>query len=107
MANNFSSIEVALTNNSETAIVPATSNKQIIVGLNACNTGASSLTIDIDLNDGSTDYKFVKGVSIPPNSKIEILKGKYVLGSGYSIKATSSDSSGNIDIIVGLLTDVS
>ena len=45
-------------------------------------------------------------ISIPPNSKIEILKGKFVLGSGYKLKATSSNSSGNVDIIMGLLTDV-
>ena len=38
---------------------------------------------------------------------MEILKGKFVLGSGYKLKAQSSDSSGNVDIVMGLLTDVS
>ena len=107
MANNFSAIEVALTNNTETTVISATANKQILIGLNVCNTGSSALTLDIDINDGSTDYKFAKGVSIPPSSKVEILRGKYVLGTGYSLKATSSATGGDCDIVVGLLTDVS
>ena len=63
MANNFSATEVALTNNTETTIISTTSNKQILIGLNVCNTGSSALTLDVDINDGSTDYKFAKGVS--------------------------------------------
>ena len=82
MANNFSAVEVALTNNSETTVVSTTSNKQILIGLNVCNTVSSALTL-------------------------EILRGKYVLGTGYSLKATSSASGGDCDIVVGLLTDVS
>ena len=42
MANNFKSTEVALTNAVETPIVSTTSNNQIMIGLNACNTGAST-----------------------------------------------------------------
>ena len=107
MANNFKSTEVALTNAVETPIVSTTSNNQIMIGLNACNTGASTLTLDVDFNDGSTDFKLAKGVSIPPSSKVEILRGKYVLATGYSLKATSSASGGDVDIVVGLLVDVS
>ena len=98
MANNFKSTEVTLANASETNIVTATSNNQIIIGLNACNTSTTaSITLDITLRDGS----------IPPSSKIEILRGKYVLATGYSLKAQSSSSSGLCDIVVGLLVDVS
>ena len=107
MANNFKSTEVTLTNASETDIVAATSNNQIMIGLNACNTSTTaSITLDVTLRDGSNDFKLVKGVSIPPNSKVEIVKGKIVLGSGYSLKAQSSASGGDVDIVVGLLTDV-
>ncbi len=42
MANNFKSTEVTLTNASETDIVAATSNNQIIIGLNACNTSTTA-----------------------------------------------------------------
>ena len=73
----------------------------------AIASGASALTLDVDINDGSTDYKSAKGVSIPSSSKVEILRGKYVLGTGYSLKATSSASGGDCDIVIGLLTDVS
>mgnify|MGYP006908383467 CR=1 FL=1 len=103
MANNFKSTEVTLTNASETNIVTATSNNQIIIGLNACNTSTTaSITLDV-----SNDFKLAKSVSIPPSSKIEILRGKYVLATGYSLKAQSSSSSGLCDIVVGLLVDVS
>ena len=37
----------------------------------------------------------------------KILRGKYVLATGYSLKAQSSSSSGLCDIVVGLLVDVS
>ena len=108
MANNFKSTEVTLTNASETNIVTATSNNQIMIGLNACNTSTTaSITLDVTLRDGSNDFKLAKGVSIPPNSKVEIVRGKYVLATGYSLKAQSSASGGDVDIVVGLLVDVS
>ena len=107
MANNFKSTEVSLTNASETNIVTATSNNQIMIGLNACNTGTSTLTLNVTLRDGSNDFKLAKGVSIPPNSKVEIVRGKYVLPTGYSLKAQSSASGGDVDMVVGLLVDVS
>ena len=107
MANNFLSTEVTLTNNSLTDVITTTSNKQILIGFNAANKTTSAVTLTVKMNDGSNDFVICNAVSIPPNSKIEILKGKFVLGSGYKLKAQSSDSSGNIDIVMGLLTDVS
>ena len=107
MANNFLSTEVTLSNNSETDIITTTSNKQILIGFTAANKTTTSVALTVKINDGSADFVIVNAVSIPPNSKMEILKGKFVLGSGYKLKAQSSDSSGNIDIVMGLLTDVS
>ena len=107
MANNFKSVEVALSNASEANVIAATSNNQIMIGLNACNTGSSTLTLNLTLRDGSNDFKLAKGVSIPPNSKVEIVRGKYVLPTGYSLKAQSSASGGDVDIVAGLLVDVS
>ena len=107
MANNFKSTEVSLTNASETDIVAATSNNQIMIGLNACNKGTSTLTLDVTMRDGSNDFKLVKALSIPPASKVEIVRGKYVLPTGYSLKAQSSASGGDVDIVAGLLVDVS
>ncbi len=107
MANNFKSVEVSLSNASETDIVAATSNNQIIIGLNACNKGASTLTLNVTMRDGANNFLIAKGVSIPPSSKVEILRGKYVLATGYSLKAQSSASGGDVDMIVGLLVDVS
>tara|TARA_R100000654_G_scaffold21277_1_gene42942 strand:- start:39 stop:365 length:327 start_codon:yes stop_codon:yes gene_type:complete len=108
MANNFKSVEVTLANASEAIVIAATSNNQIMIGLNACNTSTTtSITLDVTLRDGSNDFKMVKALSIPPASKVEIVRGKYVLPTGYSLKAQSSSSSGLCDIVVGLLVDVS
>jgi len=108
MANNFKSTEVTLANANETNIVTATSNNQIMIGFNACNTSTTTaITLDVTLRDGSNDFKIAKAVSIPPASKIEIVRGKYVLATGYSLKAQSSSASGLCDIVVGLLVDVS
>lgn len=108
MANNFKSVEVTLANASEANVITATSNNQIMIGLNACNTSTTaSITLDVTLRDGSNDFKMVKALSIPPASKVEIVRGKYVLPTGYSLKAQSSSSSGLCDIVVGLLVDVS
>ena len=106
MANNFSAIETTLTDATSTTIVSTTANKQIVVGLNIANTGSSSIDVDIVLNDGSNNFTVVKDVSVPINTKVEIIKGKLVLGSGYSLTAQSSSSGGDCDIIVSLLTDV-
>ena len=108
MANNFKSVEVTLANASEANVIAATSNNQIMIGLNACNTSTTTaITLDMTLRDGSNDFKMVKALSIPPASKVEIVRGKYVLPTGYSLKALSSSSSGLCDIVVGLLVDVS
>jgi len=106
MANNFLSTEVTLSNNSETDIITTTSNKQILIGFTAANKTTTAVNLTVKMNDGSNDFVICNAVSIPPNSKMEILKGKFVLGSGYKLKATSSNSSGHIDIVMGLLTDV-
>lgn len=107
MANNFSVVETTLTDSTSTSIVSTTANKQIVVGLNIANTGTASIDVDVLVNDGTSNFTVVKDVSVPVNSKVEIIKGKLVLGSGYSMTAQSSASGGDCDIIVSLLTDVS
>ena len=107
MANNFSVVDTTLTAATSTTIVSTTANKQIVVGLNIANTGTASIDVDILVNDGTSNFTVVKDVSVPVNSKVEIIKGKLVLGSGYSMTAQSSASGGDCDIIVSLLTDVS
>ena len=107
MANNFSVIETTVSNNSAATVVSTTSNKQIVAGMNLANTGSSAIAVDVKVNDGSNDFFIVKDVSIPVNSKIEVIKGKLVLGSGYSMTVQSDASGGDLDVVVSLLTDVS
>ena len=106
MANNFSVIETTVSNNSAATVVSTTSNKQIVVGLNLTNTGSAAIAVDVKVNDGSNNFFIVKDVSIPINSKVEVIKGKLVLGSGYSMTVQSDASGGDLDVVVSLLTDV-
>tara|TARA_R100001594_G_scaffold30570_1_gene57167 strand:+ start:25786 stop:26109 length:324 start_codon:yes stop_codon:yes gene_type:complete len=107
MANNFSSTQKTVSSNSETTVITTTSNKQIVVGLNLANTGSSSIDVDVKVISGGDSYYVVKDVSIPINSKVEIVKGKLVLGSGNQMTVQSSASGGDLDVIISLLTDVS
>ena len=107
MANNFSSSNSRLTNNNLTTVVSTTSNKQIMIGCLVANTGTASINVDVMLNDGSNDRHIIKNCPLPNGSSIELIQGKVVIPSGGSIKVKSSDSSGNADVIVSLLTDVS
>tara|TARA_A100000171_G_C2020593_1_gene90875 strand:- start:94 stop:417 length:324 start_codon:yes stop_codon:yes gene_type:complete len=106
MANNFSQADASLSNGNLTTVVSATSNKQIIIGLLISNTGSTSITVTAKLNNGSADRSIVTNAPLPEGSSIELISGKVVIPSGGSVKVQSSNSSGNADVIVSLLTDV-
>ena len=107
MANNFSQADASLANNTLTTVVSTTSNKQIIIGLLVSNTGSSAINVDVVLNDGSNDRYIVKAAPVVVGSALECVQGKIVIPSGGSVKVKSDNASGNADVIVSLLTDVS
>ena len=47
MANNFSSANSRLANNSLTTVVSTTSNKQIMIGCLVSNTGSAAINVDV------------------------------------------------------------
>ncbi len=107
MANNFSSSNGRLANNTLTTVVSTTSNKQIMIGCLVANTGTSAINVDIVLNDGSNDRYIVKNAPVSTGGSLEAISGKVVIPSGGAIKVKSDNASGNADVIVSLLTDIS
>lgn len=106
MANNFSSANSRLANNSLTTVVSTTSNKQIMIGCLVSNTGSAAINVDVMINDGSNDRFLVKEAPVPVGGALEVIQGKVVIVSGGAVKVKSSDSSGNADVVVSLLTDI-
>tara|TARA_R100001591_G_C4241227_1_gene154653 strand:- start:251 stop:574 length:324 start_codon:yes stop_codon:yes gene_type:complete len=106
MANNFSSSNSRLTNNNLTTVVSTTSNKQIMIGCLVANTGTASINVDVMLNDGSNDRFLVKEAPVTQGSALEVISGKVVIPSGGAVKVKSDNASGNADVVVSLLTDV-
>ncbi len=106
MANNFSSTNARIANNSLTTVVSTTSNKQIVIGCLVANTGGTSILVDVMINDGSNDRFLIKEAPITTGSSLEVISGKVVIPSGGSLKIKSDNSSGNVDAFVSLLTDV-
>ena len=107
MANVFSSSNARLANDSLTTVVTTTANKQIMIGCLVSNTGTSSINVDIVLNDGTNDRYIVKNAPIVSGSALEAISGKVVIPSGGAIKVKSDNASGNADVIISLLTDIS
>ena len=106
MANNFSSSNSRLTNNNLTTVVSTTSNKQMMIGCLVANTGTASINVDVMLNDGSNDRFLVKEAPVTQGSALEVISGKVVIPSGGAVKVKSDNASGNADVVVSLLTDV-
>jgi len=106
MANNFSSTNARIANDSLTTVVSTTSNKQIVIGCLVANTGGTSILVDVMINDGSNDRLLIKEAPITTGSSLEVISGKVVIPSGGSLKIKSDNASGNVDAFVSLLTDV-
>ncbi len=106
MANNFSSTNARIANNSLTTVVSTTSNKQIVIGCLVANTGGTAILVDVMINDGSNDRFLIKEAPLSTGSSLEVISGKVVIPSGGSLKIKSNNGSGNVDAFVSLLTDV-
>ena len=105
MANNFSDASVTISNASLTDIFTA-SNKSMVIAGTISNTGNSSVNISIKKYDNSATATFtiIKDAPLPVGSSLEV--PKIVLNTSDKVQAQSSSSSGNIDVVLQLLTDV-
>jgi len=106
MANNFSDSQGSLTDATLTDIFTAT-NKSLVIAGTISNTTTTSMNVSLAKYDSSgtaTKYIF-KTVPLPSGSSLEI--PKIVLQASDKIQAQTDDASGNCDVHLQLLTDVS
>jgi len=106
MANNFSDAQVSLTDNTLTDIYTA-SNKSLVIAGTIANTTTTSINVSLKkYDDSATAGKFIfENIPLPTGSSIEL--PKIVLQTSDKIQVQSDDASGNADVHLQLLTDVS
>ena len=71
-------------------------NYDAVIGIRCCNILTSTIAVDVKIAKGGDDYFLAKGVSIPPNSAIELIQGasKVIVQSGDVVKAQSGTANG-------------
>jgi len=84
-------------------VVPA-ATQVAAVGLTVANTTTAAITVDITLNDGTTDTYVVKDAPIPAGGTLVAVGGeqKIVMAPGDSIKV-KSNTAASCDAILSLL----
>jgi len=105
MANNFSDASVTISNSSLTDIFTASNKSMVIAGV-VSNTGTSAINISLKKYDNSATATFtiIKDAPLPVGSSLEV--PKIVLNTSDKVQAQSDNASGNIDVVLQLLTDV-
>ena len=106
MANNFNDAQISLTDNTLTDVYTAT-NKSLVIAGTISNTTTTAINVSLKkYDDSATAGKFIfENVPLPTGSSLEL--PKIVLQTSDKIQAQSDDASGNEDVHLQLLTDVS
>ncbi|MGI9555812.1 MAG: hypothetical protein ACR2M9_03045 [Cyanophyceae cyanobacterium] len=80
------------------------STQTTVIGLTVANTSASSVNIDVTLNDGANDTYIVKDAPVPVGGALVPIGGnqKIVMITGDSIKVNSSAAS-SVDAVLSVL----
>ena len=83
-------------------------NYDAVIGIRCCNIISSTIAVDVKIAKGGNDFFLAKGVSIPPNSAIELIQGgaKIVLASGDTLEAVS-DTASSLDVAVSYIDTIS
>ena len=79
-----------------------------IIGIRIANITTGVVTVDIYIRNSSVDYYLVKGLSIPPNSSVELIQGgaKVVLVNG-DVLYGIADTGNATDVIVSGIDTIS
>jgi len=75
-------------------------NDSVLIGLLACNTGATQATVTINVGPSGSETALVKDIIIPVGSSLSALDGKIVLNASENITATCT---GSVELHISLL----
>ena len=83
-------------------------NYDAVIGIRCCNIVSSTILVDVKIANSGNDFFLAKGVSIPPNSAIELIQGgaKIVLKSGDVLEAVS-DTASSLDVVTSYIDTIS
>ena len=107
MAQDFRNVLVRTIGTGDTTLLAA-GDYDAVIGIRCCNILTSTIAIDVKIAKGGADYFLAKGVSIPPNSAIELIQGgaKIVLDSTNTLEAVS-DTASSLDVTVSYIDTIS
>ena len=107
MAQDFRNVLVRQIGTGDTTLL-AGGNYDAVIGIRCCNVVTSTIAVDVKIAKGGNDFFIAKGVSIPPNSAIELIQGgaKIVLKNGDILKANSNTAS-SLDIVTSFIDSIS
>ena len=107
MAQDFRNVLVRTIGTGDTTLLAA-GDYDAVIGIRCCNILTSTIAVDVKIAKGGDDYFLAKGVSIPPNSAIELIQGgaKIVLENGDVLKAKSNTAS-SLDIVTSFIDSIS
>jgi|TARA_R100000049_G_C1892281_1_gene44939 hypothetical protein len=109
MAQDFERASASAVGTSETTLLTSNSDDALI-GIRVTNILSSAVTCDcyIDKTGSGTDYHICKGLSIPPNSSVELIQGgaKIVI-QNTDILHIKSDTGSALDVWVSYVDSIS
>ena len=107
MAQDFRNVLVRQIGTSDTTLL-AGGNYDAVIGIRCCNVVTSIIAVDVKIAKGGNDFFIAKGVSIPPNSAIELIQGgaKIVLDSTNTLEAVS-DTASSLDVTLSYIDTIS
>ena len=107
MAQDFRNVLVRTIGTGDTTLLAA-GDYDAVIGIRCCNILTSTIAIDVKIAKGGADYFLAKGVSIPPNSAIELIQGgaKIVLDNTNTLEAVS-DTASSLDVTLSYIDTIS
>ena len=79
-----------------------------VIGISVANVTASSIAVDVFINDGANDIYLVKGAPIPSGSALQVIDGgaRFVLQNNDTLYV-QSDTAASADVWVSAVDDIS
>ena len=107
MAQDFRNVLVRQIGTADTTLL-AGGDYDAVIGIRCCNVVTSTIAVDVIIAKGGNVFFIAKGVSIPPNSAIELIQGgaKIVLDSTNTLEAVS-DTASSLDVTLSYIDTIS